>query len=346
VNRLVRNGMKIIVLSLLLLMIVGCYNGKQANMKAAGQTKNQMSAWLVHWDAEEGTQDFKAFERRLNEICFFGAYFNKDNKLFMPEEFAFSKRVSRKNQKVLEYLTIVNDRLLPDGSKEYKRTGFLKEKLKNSETRRAHVKEILSLTKDGRFDGVEIDYEKVWQDAETKDLFIKFIKELYAATSENNLKLRVVLEPGAPFNTISLPAGPKYVVMFYNLYGLHSGPGPKADKNFINKTLGKMAGLPEPKAVAFATGGCLWGSNGEKRFITEKEAKQMLKQYKVEAKRDNESKSVTFKYREGTTVYAVWYADAATINYWIRLSEDAGIRDIAIWRLGSSVTLDKIKRLH
>ena len=30
--------------------------------------------------------------------------------------------------------------------------------------------------------------------------------------------------------------GPEYMVMLYNLYGLHSGPGPKADGPFIEKT--------------------------------------------------------------------------------------------------------------
>ncbi len=345
-NKLLRNSVKIILLSLLLFLLAGCYNGKQANVKAASQTKNQLSVWTVYWDAQEGTEEFGRFEKRLDEVCLFGAHFEEDGKLFLPEELTFDKRAAKKKKQLVEYLTIVNDRILADGCKEYKKTEFLQDMLNDQERRKEHIEEIIALAKSEHYDGVEIDYERIWRDCEIKDSFIPFIKELYAAATANDLKLRVVLEPGTPFNDIELPVGPKYVVMLYNLYGMHSGPGPKADSDFIKKVLGKMANMPEPKAVAFATGGCIWNSDGEKRFITEKEAKQLLEQYKADAKRDGASKAVTFKYREGTTAYEVWYADAATLDYWISLAEDAGIRDIAIWRLGSNLTLQKIKRLN
>ena len=344
-NKVLKNSIRIILLSMLLFLIVGCYSGKQADVKAAGQTKNQLSVWTVYWDAEEGTNEFRRFEKRLDEVSVFAAYFAEDGKLFLPEELILDKRVAKKKKKLVEYLTIVNDRVLPDGSKEFKKTEFLHNLLNDQEKRKEHIENIIALAKSEHFDGVEIDYERVWKDCETKDSFVPFIKELYTATTANNLKLRVVLEPSTPFNDIELPTGPKYVVMLYNLYGMHSGPGPKADSAFIKKVLGKMAKLPEPKAVAFATGGCLWSSAGEKKFITEKEAKQLLELYKADAQRDTASKVVTFKYLEGTTAYEVWYADAATLDYWISLAEESGIRDIAIWRLGSNETLNKIKRL-
>lgn len=344
-NKVLRNSFKIILLSLLLFLIAGCYDGKKANVKAAEQTKNQLSAWTVYWDAEEGSKEFQKFEKRLDEACVFGAYFDEGGRLFLPEELTYDKRVAKKKKGLVEYLTIVNDRILSDGCTEYKGTVFLRDLLNDQEKRRKHIDEIIALAKAERFDGVEIDYERVWKDYETKDSFIPFIKEIYAQAAAKDLKLRVVLEPGTPFNDIVLPAGPKYVVMFYNLYGTHSGPGPKADAAFIEKTLGKMVNMPEPKSVAFATGGCMWSSKGEKKFITEKEAKQLLDKFNADAKRDAASKAVTFKYREGTTAYEVWYADAATLDYWISLAEGSGIRDIAIWRLGSNATLDKIKRL-
>ena len=315
-------------------------------LRRLGKRENQLSVWTVYWDTEEGSKEFGRFEKRLDEVCFFGAYFEEDGKLLLPEELTFDKRVAKKKKQLVEYLTIVNDRVLPDGSKEYKKTEFLQDLLNDQEKRKEHIDELIALAKSEHFDGVEIDYERIWKDCETKDSFVPFIKELYAATTANNLKLRVVLEPGTPFNDIELPTGPKYVVMLYNLYGLHSGPGPKADSAFIKKVLVKMAKVPEPKAVAFATGGCLWSSDGDKKFLTEREAKQLLGQYNVDAKRDAASKAVTFKYREGTTVYEVWYADAATLDYWISLAEESGIRDIAIWRLGSNETLNKIKRLN
>ena len=344
-KKILKNSLKIIAMSLLLFMLVGCYNANKANVKAAGQTKNQLSAWTVYWDLEEGEKEFRKFEKRLDEASVFGAYFEEDGKLFLPEELASDKRMSKKKKQLVEYLTIVNDRMLADGSKEYKRTEFLHDLVNNQARRKQHIDEIIALAKREHFDGVELDYERIWKDNQAKESFIPFIKELYTAAKANNLKLRVVLEPSTPFNAIEFPAGPKYVVMFYNLYGMHSGPGPKADHAFIQKILGRMVNVPEPKSVAFATGGCMWNSEGDKKFITEREAAQLLEKYNTDARRDAASKAVTFKYREGTTVYEVWYADAATLDYWISLAEESGIRDIAIWRLGSNETLNKIKRL-
>ena len=66
-NKVLKNSFRIILLSLVLFLIAGC-NGKQANVKAAGQTKNQLSAWTVYWDAEEGSKEFRRLEKRLDEV--------------------------------------------------------------------------------------------------------------------------------------------------------------------------------------------------------------------------------------------------------------------------------------
>jgi len=87
----------------------------------------------------------------------------------------------------------------------------------------------------------------------------EFINKLYRRAQGCGLKLRVVLEPRALVSTTDFPPGSEYVIMLYNLYGLHSGPGPKANKDFIETTLERMNLLPADKTVAFATGGCMWG---------------------------------------------------------------------------------------
>jgi len=76
------------------------------------------------------------------------------------------------------------------------------------------------------------------------------------------------LAPGASLSAKHFITGPKYVVMLYNLYGTHTLlPAQKADRTFIQKTLANMATLPEPKAVAYAGGGCLWNTKGQRRLL-------------------------------------------------------------------------------
>lgn len=143
----------------------------------------------------------------------------------------------------------------------------------------------------------------------------------------------IVLEPSTPFKDTKLVAGPSYVVMFYNLYGLHSGPGPKANQQFIYNTLAKMEALPQPKGVALANGGCLWSNKDKPRFITEQEAETLQKKYGAESKRDEASQCQVFKYRVGTTVCEVWYADSTTLQQWTTWVKQGNITDISLWRL-------------
>ena len=158
------------------------------------------------------------------------------------------------------------------------------------------------------------------------------------------LKLRVPLAPGTSFSTTHFIAGPEYVVMLYNLYGTHTLlPGPKADRAFIQKIIANMAALPEPKSVAYAGGGCLWNTKGQRRLLTEKEALAIIKKHNLEPIRDAESQCLVLKYREGIVFTSVLFADATTINYRVSLAKVYGIKNIALWRLGANSSSENIK---
>ena len=60
--------------------------------------------------------------------------------------------VAKKKKKLVEYLTIVNDRVLPDGSKEFKKTEFLHNLLNDQEKRKEHIENIIA------FPQIIIDY--------------------------------------------------------------------------------------------------------------------------------------------------------------------------------------------
>lgn len=82
------------------------------------------------------------------------------------------------------------------------------------------------------------------------------------------MALRVLLEPNIAYGKYDFPAGSQYVVMMYNLHGIHNDAGPKADFAFIRKTIQKMTSLPGTPGIALSTGGCSWSSTGSKQFIS------------------------------------------------------------------------------
>lgn len=325
-------------------IFTGCtYN--PAVVSAVAEKPAELSAWLAYWDLDAGEKDLKRINRNFAKLSYFGAYFDKNDNLFIPAELIDKKRQLKKAAGKYEtYLTFVNDKENPDGSVVVKDVEVLRRIFANDISLEKHVDAIIALTMQGGYDGIEIDYEKIWKDRKIGLSFLNFTEKLYAKAMQNHLKVRIVLEPMAPFDFADFCKGPEYVVMFYNLYGLHSGPGPKANKEFIQKTLTRMENLPSEKSAAFSTGGCVWDSNGKKSFLTEAEAKTLAVTNEAEPKRDEESQCIVFEYKDSKGVtYQVWYADVKTLNYWISIAQEQGQNNISLWRLGGNVDIDKIK---
>ena len=176
-----------------------------------------------------------------------------------------------------------------------------------------------------------------------------FTYRLIVACVQQHLKLRIVLEPSMPFDAGFAP-GAEYVVMLYNLYGKHSGPGAKAERAFIEKTIERMHALPGSPSVAFATGGCLWqdhhvifGGGGEKRFITQREAEELAARAHAEPVRDEESAALHFAADIDGHKTEVWYADSETLNAWITCAANQGIEQVSIWRMGGNHEIGKVR---
>ena len=335
--------MHAVMLAALLAAAVGILQVTYFSPEADAKETSLNAAWLAYWDAGAGARDLAKLERRLQTVVYFGAYFDADDRLFVPQELSEAKDTIEKKSRAAHYLSFVNDRLQADGSVVLKDVQVLQRVLADETAREEHAQAMVRLALADGYDGIELDYERVWKDKQSGPLFLRFLEQLQTQASQHQLKLRVVLEPGAPLGTAAFTPGPEYVVMFYNLYGLHSGPGPKADKAFIEKIARQMQALPGEKTAAFATGGCLWSDNGEKRFVTEREAKALAKAQDAKTKRDPSSQCVVFSYQDKGSAYTVWYADATTLNYWIATAKGAGISRVSLWRLGGNADIGKVK---
>lgn len=334
---------KVAVFISVFLILTGCNSNSEPVVNAVAKQPIQLSAWLAYWDLDASEKDLKKIGKKMEKLSYFGAYFDKNDHVFIPKELNDKKSEQKKTKEKYEtYLTFVNDRQDIDGTIVMKDIEVLRRLFSNDVSMEKHIDEIIALTLQGGYDGIEMDYERIWKDEKIGKSFLRFANKLYVKALKNNLKLRIVLETSTPFSSVDFSKGPEYVVMFYNLYGLHSTPGPKANKEFIEKTLTLMKTLPGEKSIAFSTGGCVWGSNGEKRSLTEVEAKTLVVTYDRPTKRDKESQCIVFDYKDKGVTYQVWYADVKTLNYWISIAKEHGENNISLWRLGGNVDIDKI----
>lgn len=296
----------------------------------------KMSAWAAYWDADGAMEEIAGFGDRLESLEYFAAYFDAQNELFIPDEIAALREQVKQHDKGTfswpGYLTFVNDKLLAGGGSSLKDTGLLYTLLEEPGARKVHIQDILALTENGGYDGVEIDYEAIRGDRVLWGHFLDFITELSTEAARRGLLLRVVLEPGIPYEALSFPKGPEYVIMCYNLHGPGSEPGPKADDTFLLELIKKTADLPGKRNFAIATGGFDWAGT-EAMALSYKEADALARQENAMQQRDAGSQAVTFSYNRDDRAHQVWYADSITLEHWENLIRGAGDFGISVWRL-------------
>ncbi len=341
---MIRCWKKSIVLLTVMVVLTGCSANHEGLAQKNVAIDMSRSAWIAYWDLNSGEKDLARLGKKVGKLVYFAAFFDELDRLFVPQQLQEVKNEQlRKKHHAETYLSVVNDKKNFSGSVVLKDTELLKRVLATDALIDKHIADIIGLALKGEYDGIEIDYERIWKDEVVSKQFVKFVNRIALKARENNLKLRIVLEPNAPFASKQFAAGPEYVVMFYNLFGTHSGPGPKANKEFIIKLLGRIAELPGEKTAAFSLGGSIWGSDGKRQYITEQEAITHAKAYDATPRRDEASQSLYFQYKNDNVTYDIWYADVTTINYWRNLAKEKGINNIALWRLGGNPEIEKMR---
>ena len=291
------------------------------------------SAWLAYWDVDSALREVRELPDAFESLICFEAYFDKDGNWILPPE---SKQLLEE-MKALDapvYLSLVNDVQQEDGSFEQKSKDFLVHQLSTPAARSAHIVKIMQLIRSQGVKGLEIDYENIKKDMELWAVFAAFIDQLYQILSHNGISLRVVMECGAP-EYAEFPEGPIYSCMCYNLYGYHSGPGPKADIAFLRELGESWKAIPGEVHMAFATGGFLWEGKTVERAFTELEAEEWLNQQNVKPERDSASGALKAVV-SGDKKYTAWYADGETLEIWRDTLRSMGYTHFDLFRLGGN----------
>lgn len=315
---------------------------QEESVSEVQQEEPALAVWAAYWDLNTAKEELMAVEQDVDTICHFAAYFDSDHKPFVPEKTVEYSKWQRQNELVKDmesYLTFVNDIKLTEGS-SLKDTELLYELFETSESTKAHAAQILEMTLQGGYDGIEIDYEAIRKDIELWNLFINFIKELFAQAQEANVKVRVLLEPNVPIEELTFPEGPEYVMMCYNLHGYGTKPGPKADTDFLYEMVDVMEQLPGTINFALATGGFDFAEDNSVVQVTITQAYQLQKIAVSEIKRDEDSSALYFDYIDDSGMkHQVWYADEKTLEAWMNVIRAEGHERFTIWRLGSNIEL-------
>ena len=307
---------------------------------APGETA-KCSVWLPYWEAESALEETKALGDRLETTVAFAAIFDSEDKpLMLPETERLLESLSE-NRETGVMLSIVNDVQTAPGKYDNKSADLLRRLFRDEEAISDHIAQLFQLVDRYQLSGLEIDYEAIKKDEDLWQRFAVFLERLYQQFSAQGLTLRVVLSWDAP-QYVELPGGPEYTVMCYNLYGGHSGPGPKADFAFLEETCRLYRPYVTSTHMAFATGGFDWG--GEKtEALTQLQAEQRLREHNVEPVRDSGSGALVGTYEDAAGQHTLWYADGETLALWKQTVRKYGFTQIDLFRMGGN-DLDDLTR--
>ena len=268
---------------------------------SAGIEKKKLSreagygAWMTYWDAESALLEEEQFGDRLEELVCFEVFFEENGDWLIPDETRMMLNALREHDTTV-YVSLVNDVQMTDGTVIQKSADLLEQLLSSRTSRSAHIAQLMKLIDQLGISGIELDYENMKSDTRLWKLYAKFLEELFPILEHNGVRIRAVMECQAP-QYAEFPAGPEYICMCYNLYGYHSGPGPKADRAFLEKLGERWKNVPGEVRMAFATGGFLWADNTVVKAMTEEEAAEYLEQKGITAKRDAGSGALTARYQ-------------------------------------------------
>lgn len=301
---------------------------------AAADKTPRGAVWIAEWDFDDGVEDLRAMGDALSSVQIFGAVFARDDRPFVKE--ALQRRL-RDNAGFFAgrdlYLTVVNDAEKEDGTTTLKDPDLITRLMASPESRERHRRDLLALLAGGPYVGLDIDYEQV--KADDWPVLLDFCADLSRELAASGRRVRVVVEPKAMYYKTRYPPGPEYVVMAYNLFGGHSGPGPKANPSFLARLAAQMRSTGATARLALSTGGFDWPAEGRVASLTEKKAMELAAKHDVAVSRDVDSRYLHFGYRdENDKERTVWYADAHALRNLLETGRRMGFEKFDIWRVG------------
>ncbi len=302
--------------------------------------------WVVHWNQDDPIWQLENNENiRTKRVTLFEAYFDADDNIVIPDETNVQKWTMSTTNKLSQipiYLSVSND-IVSGGYSVLKDTDLLKRLFENDETISAHVDALIHAAKDNGYNGLEIDYECLYEDMELWAKFIPFVQKLVDKAAQEELPVRIILEPSTPFSELTFPEGAEYEVMCYNLKGPGTAPGPKADFKFLDELVERTANMPN-MGFALSNGGYKWRDSDfdDITALEDDTIQEIIDQVHPDIHRDEDSHALWFNYKEASkevvqhengesteivneVYYTIWYSDQETLDAWRdRLNEKSG----------------------
>jgi len=291
----------------------------------------QMQAWVVYFDGDRGLAELQEHGELFDRVSLFAYELAPDGSPIpapnMQEMIAPFLRLASEKQ-FDPWVTVVNDVRHSVDSVIAKDPALVHELIADPARRNAHAQELVTRVVEAGFKGLHLDYEQVPESDSTP--YQAFIREVSQELQQRGLGLEIVVEPVS--GPLPASGSASVAVMAYDLFGTHSGPGPRSTPEFVME-LGSRAAVDSDSAaaLAIAVGGFAWEPDGEVNQLDWSHAQQLADSAE---RTQRDVSGVPTAYLGNNT--EIWFEDIESLLGKWRAAWEAGFRRLAIWRLGGN----------
>ena len=292
----------------------------------------QIQAWVVYFDADRGMAEVRDHGALFDRISLFAYELMPDGRprpaplvtQMIPQFLRLS--VDKGFQ---PWITVVNDVRFSGDSAILKDPVLVHDLIADPVRRRAHARALAEEVAADGFSGLHLDYEQVYE-SDSID-FRLFVEQLRRELDNRELGLEVVIEPSR--GPLPEPNTTNIAIMGYDLFGPHSGPGPRATPEFVSG-LGSRAGGDTDSAagLAMALGGFAWEPGGDVRSLDWAQA-PLLSAEAQTSQRGELDGVPNARLDDGTEL---WFEDPESLLSKWDAAWRSGFRRLLLWRLGGN----------
>ncbi len=292
----------------------------------------QLQTWVVYFDADRGMAEVRDFGGLFDRISLFAYELSPEGEpvpaphvprmipqfLSMAEESGFAP-----------WITVVNDVRFSGDSAILKDPGLVHDLVGDPVKRDAHARALAERVMIDGFAGLHLDYEQV-ANSDASD-FRVFVEQLHSELEQRGLGLEVVVEPS--YGPLPGPNTTNVTVMGYDLYGPHSGPGPRATPEFVTGLQRRASGDTESAAgLALAVSGFAWRPDGEVILLEWARSGQLVEEGQTWQRSPTDGVP-NARLADGTEL---WFEDPESLIIKWDAAWRSGFRRLLLWRLGGN----------
>jgi len=287
---------------------------------------------VVYFDAERGMAEVRAHGALFDRISLFAYELNPSgDPLPAPGVPRMMSRLLSLAERIgfEPWITVMNDVRFNSDSAILKDPGLVHELVEDPVRREAHATALAERVLADGFVGLHLDYERV-ADSDSSH-YSAFLEQLHDELEVRGLGLEVVVEP--TFGPLPRAQTTNVSVMAYDLFGPHSGPGPRATPEFVMELQPRASGDTDGAAgLALASGGFTWSPDGAVTPFEWGHAGQLFADT-GEWQRSPSDGVPNARLDDGTEM---WFEDPESLLRKWEAAWRSGFRRLLLWRLGGN----------